>query len=792
MMTYDLIRRGLDFERAYATANAVRDRVRKRSTVSTAELRDLVTAELERLYGGADKLGLVVDGPPSETDLWVVYDGEKQPFSRGVLARSILAAGLDLDRAYRLVTELHAQLREEGVTSLPNREIVRRIASLIEEFEGKEAAKRYRIVRRLPRLPRPLVLFIGGASGTGKSTLALELAPLLRIYRINSTDTIRQVMRMFFSPAVLPAIHRSSFEPGVPLEPDAFASGQPAPALPKHAGSAAATYDEQAVRVLVGVRAVVERAIAENMNIVVEGVHLCPPMVPFEDLQGAAYQVAVVLGTLDEEVHRARFLARGRVSGRRAERYLEHFASIREVHDHVIQLAETHDVPILDTSVPEPTVTSTLRVVTHMLEKEVPGLAADAFEMANQRGPALLVIIDGMADRPIRALGGRTPLQAATTPTMDRLAKEGLCGLADPISPGVVPDTAAGTLALFGQSPYALKRGPVEAIGAGLKLSPGDIALRGNLATIGDNGQVIDRRAGRIREETHALAKALDRLSVPGSAAEEVEIRVRAGTEHRLAVVLRGADLSPAIQGSDPGDGAPAGPPLTPRPLDPGDASAVRTARVLALFEQEARKVLAKHPVNRKREKKGEPLANAVITRGPGRVHRLVPLESSGVPLRVACVAGDQTILGIASWLGADAVTNAKMTANLDTDLEEKFRAARKALRKNDLVVLHLKGADIAAHDKRPDLKVDYLERVDRHLGKLLERLSAPLRIALAADHATLSESGQHAADPLPVVIWESEGRSDDVDRYDEQAAGGGELGQFPLQMLLGRIYDLS
>ena len=121
--------------------------------------------------------------------------------------------------------------------------------------------------------------------------------------------------------------------------------------------------------------------------------------------------------------------------------------------------------------------------------------------------PTLLVIIDGLADRPIRALGGRTPLQAATTPTFDRLAREGQTGLADPVAPGVVADTAAGTLALLGQAPMALKRGPVEALGAEIKLSPGDIALRGNFVSLDPAGNVIDRRAGRIRAGTEKLAK---------------------------------------------------------------------------------------------------------------------------------------------------------------------------------------------------------------------------------------------------------------------------------------------
>ena len=132
------------------------------------------------------------------------------------------------------------------------------------------------MVRRIGRLPRPLVIYLAGTAGTGKSTLALELAPLLRIYRINATDTIRQVMRMVFSPAILPGLHRSSFE--------ARGEGQRLDWGEAH-GGVLSSFEEQAIRVCVGVRAVVERALVENMSIIVEGAHLIPPLVPFADLE---------------------------------------------------------------------------------------------------------------------------------------------------------------------------------------------------------------------------------------------------------------------------------------------------------------------------------------------------------------------------------------------------------------------------------------------------------------------------------------------------------------------------
>jgi 2,3-bisphosphoglycerate-independent phosphoglycerate mutase len=788
-ITHDLVQRGLDFDLAYAAANAVRERLSDRDEVTTDEIRELIRKFLAEELGEEPPASLLAPLRPV-TERFVVYGGTRQPFSRGLLARSIYATGVDVDRAYRLIMELENGLQEEGILELASEDLARRVGELLEHLEGAEAARRYRMVRGLNRLPRPLVIYLGGASGTGKSTLSLELAPLLRIYRINATDTIRQVMRMVFSQEVLPAIHTSSFELLPP--PGGWSAEEvPSSADPEFAERLLANFEEQARRVNVGIRALVERAVAENMSIVVEGVHLYPPLVPFPDLEGAAYQVPIILTTPDAETHRARFLTRGRLGRRRTERYLENFASIRMIHDFLLQQAEAHEVPLLDTTYESPPAVAAVRLITSLLEKRVPGILASV-RFAKELAPSLLLVIDGLPDRPVRALGGRTPLEAARTPTLDRLAREGRCGLADPVAPGVVPDTAAGSLALFGQSPLAMKRGPVEALGATLEPRHGDVALRANLCTLDAGGQVIDRRAGRIRAQAAALAAALDRLPLPGHLADEVEVRVKPATEHRLAIVLRGEGLSSAIQGSDPGETARPGPPLTPRPVDPHDEKAVHTARVLALFELEAREVLRQHPINAEREAAGKPPANAVLTRGAGTVHRLVPLEENGLPLSVACVAGDRTILGLAKWLGFDAISRKGMTANLDTDLEAKLRAATRALKTHDLVIVHVKGADIAAHDQRPDLKVAFLERLDRHLGEMLERHPGPLRIAVASDHATLSESGQHAADPLPVLIWGTGVEADGVTHFAESAVASGALQRFPLQLLLGKLFDLG
>ncbi len=782
VITHELMQRGLEFDDGYAVAHAVKGRLADQAEVSSEELWDLILEVTEESFGteAAQKVSLGASAMPP-AGVVVTKGDHHQPFSRGLLARSLSGAGLDFDRAYRHVMTLEGELRVEGIERLDSGDLALRVADLLQRVEGKEAANRYRMVRRVHHLPKPIAIYIGGASGTGKSTLALELAPMLRIYRVIATDTIRQVMRMVFSPQILPVIHGSSFAASqLPLYEE---DDDPSSALLN-------AFQEQAVRIGVGVKAVVERAVAEGQSILVEGVHLLPPVVPFPDLDSTCYQVPLMLATPDAETHRSRFFARTRQGQRVAERYIESFESIRILHEFMLEQAESEDIPLISTTGGDAAGES-LRVITTLLRRQLPkGL----FEVTSKirRIPTLLLIIDGLADRPVRALGGRTPLEAADTPNLDRLAAEGQVGLADPVAPGVVPDTAAGSLALFGQSPAALKRGPVEAVGAGLKLKMHDIALRANFATFGKDGTVLDRRAGRIRQDAEELAKALDRMTLPRGRFEGVRILVRAATEHRLAVVLRGEGLSSAILGSDPGDGSAPCRAQVPRPVDPHDPRAVLTARLLALFELEARKVLSEHPINRRRVEDGLPPANGILSRGAGRIHLLSPLEVRGQALRLACIGGDRTVLGLAKWLGAQIVQEPGMTANLDTDLDLKLQQARAALAEKDLVIVHVKGADIAAHDRRPDLKARFLEQIDQALGGLLAEWEGPLRIAVSGDHATLSESGQHAADPLPVVIWGEGLSADSVRAFNESAVVAGSLGRFPLQLLMSRLFELD
>jgi 2,3-bisphosphoglycerate-independent phosphoglycerate mutase len=359
-----------------------------------------------------------------------------------------------------------------------------------------------------------------------------------------------------------------------------------------------------------------------------------------------------------------------------------------------------------------------------------------------------LLIIDGLGDLPIPELDGKTPLEAAHTPVLDRLASTGLYGLVDPIIPGEIPNTHSGAGMLLGLLPEQagrLKRGPVEASGAGRVLTAGEIAIRANFATLENRHGtllVTDRRAGRITAGTAELAALLSHVDL----GDGVHANLVATDQHRGVLVLSGPGLDASISDTDPGDGAmPAA--LKPcRSLSPeGQLTASKVNRFIA----EAHRRLHEHPINIARFGEGKPPANGVITRGAG-VRFSLDNVLHGHGISAAVLSGCNTVLGLGRIFGFDTVSDPRFTATLDTDLKAKMAAVRSALRDHDMVYLHVKAPDICSHDRNPLAKRDFLQRLDEALAPLLE---AGAIIAIAADHTTNSNSGFHTADPVPALI---------------------------------------
>jgi 2-phosphoglycerate kinase len=264
--------------------------------------------------------------------------GEGVPFSKGLMARALVVTGLDPERAYLVARYADRDLAERSALSLDFDRLGELTAELVGEEEAARTVRRLRRLDALQRLDEPLLLLIGGATGTGKSTIATEVAHRLGITRVTSTDFIRQTMRTFFSKEFMPSVHYSSFEARLALTR----------AEEEESGDAAILgFLDQTRNVLVGVEAALERAATERWSTVLEGVHLVPGMVGTE--YASAFVVQCMIAIEDENLHRSHFWVRDQATEglRPLEKYLDSLPQIREIQDYLVERARRHDVPVI-------------------------------------------------------------------------------------------------------------------------------------------------------------------------------------------------------------------------------------------------------------------------------------------------------------------------------------------------------------------------------------------------------------------------------------------------------------
>ncbi len=389
----------------------------------------------------------------------------------------------------------------------------------------------------------------------------------------------------------------------------------------------------------------------------------------------------------------------------------------------------------------------------------------------------LLVIADGLGGRPTD-WGDATCLARARTPNLDRLARAGALGLMDPIAPGVRPGSDTSHLSIFGYDPAQVYtgRGAFEALGIGLDVRGGDVCFRANFATVEEmDGELVvrDRRAGRLSQGAQ-LAQALASVDL-GDA--DVAFTFRASTEHRGALVLRGAGLSAEVTETDPHEeGAKVAPcrPLTET------AEAQRTAKLINAFSQRAHEVLRDHPVNQARREQGKLEGNALLLRGAAVMPHL-PAVTEQYGVEGMCVAGGALYKGVARAAGLEVLEVDGATGDLKTNLRAKAEAAWGALDEVGFVFVHIKGTDNAAHDGSAKEKTRFIERIDSEFfGLLSKRLAAgDVVLCFSGDHTTPPAVGEHTADPVPVLFWGAPVRPDTAGSFAESAAGAGGLGRF-------------
>ena len=249
------------------------------------------------------------------------------PYSKGMMARALVSAGVGIVSAYEIATRLELELLATGARATELERLEQTAADVLGELEGKRVVMRLRRLAALETLDKPILLLVGGATGTGKSTVATESAHRLGITRVTSTDFIRQTIRAYFPPSEMPAVHASSFETG-----------------------GVEGFLEQSRQVLVGVEASIQRAMTEGWSMAIEGVHLVPGMVPTE-IEGALLVHAVMYVSSIEE-HRSHFVIRDSVTGgtRSLDKYIEGLDEIRVLQELIAERAAEHGVPVIEST----------------------------------------------------------------------------------------------------------------------------------------------------------------------------------------------------------------------------------------------------------------------------------------------------------------------------------------------------------------------------------------------------------------------------------------------------------
>jgi 2,3-bisphosphoglycerate-independent phosphoglycerate mutase len=365
----------------------------------------------------------------------------------------------------------------------------------------------------------------------------------------------------------------------------------------------------------------------------------------------------------------------------------------------------------------------------------------------------VLLILDGLGGLPLEA-GGPTELESAHTPVMDQLAMEGALGLVTPIRTGITPGSGPAHLSLFGYDPlqYEIGRGVLESVGVGLQVKSGDIAARGNFCTLDENGNITDRRAGRIStEEALPLVDRIAKVSLPG-----VSTEVRHVKEYRFAVVMRGDGLNPDIEDTDPQrTGVPA---LEPQARS---SAAVHTAELFESWIAKAKKVLAE-----------ETKANGMTLRGFSSDPKLPTFQDS-YGLNPAAISVYPMYKGVASLVGMQVIQFPGETP------EDEFSALTKFWGKFDFFFIHIKKTDSKGEDGDFFGKAKVIEGVDSALPRLLDL--DPDVLIITGDHSTPAKLRTHSWHPVPFLLWAPDTvRPDEQSSFGERACAHGGLGDFP------------
>jgi len=389
----------------------------------------------------------------------------------------------------------------------------------------------------------------------------------------------------------------------------------------------------------------------------------------------------------------------------------------------------------------------------------------------------LFMILDGLGDRPIKELGGKTPLEAASTPNFDFLADKGICGLIEPVYNGDFPTSKDAHMSLFGYdlNKWKMKRGVFEAVGIGMEIQQGDVALRGDLASVDENMIIINRRSGRI-ETCAPFVEKIQNIEIEG-----IKFIVKSGLKYRLCVIMRGKGLSENISDNDLHKTGIL--PQTVKALD-NSKEAKFTADVLNKFLEKSHNILKQDKLNKERVQQGKLPANYILLRTAGKI-KPVPSFFKKWGLKSCCVSGGGLYRGIGKVLGMDIIESKGATGDLNTNILEKIKTSKDALaNKYDFCFLHIKATDDFSHDGNFLGKKEFIEKIDKFISPLLSLKNT--LIVVTGDHSTPCELKQHNSDPVPILVFGN--GKDDINKFSEKDCKNGKIGKIKSIDLMNKL----
>lgn len=410
----------------------------------------------------------------------------------------------------------------------------------------------------------------------------------------------------------------------------------------------------------------------------------------------------------------------------------------------------------------------------------------------------ILVVIDGLGDLDCKSLGGKTPLEAAETPNLDALAEEGQLGYMYTVNEKVVPQSDSAVISILGNDPTSMARGPFEAVGLGIKLQRGDLALRANFGTVEDmkTRKMLDRRAGRTltTKEARQLANVINKqVKLP------VKFQFYPSTQHRGVLVLRGGfsdnitDTDAHYNSLNKNEKSLASEKfLWCNALDE-DENTEYTANLINSFIDQAYKVLNEHPVNKIRRKRGLMSANIILTRGAGiQVPKLKTFRRSMALVNMPLEKGICKLSGMDVFsFNYPNMKNYDVYENLYNGLTKMIKFAVLNLRwrgrKYDFAYIHFKETDIPGHDNKPFEKKNFLEMLDKGFFSFLRKYveKNKIKLIVTGDHSTPCKLKDHSADPVPVLLYDPSNKPDKTKVFSEKESRNGILKKIKGQKLL-------